>query len=483
MPKSAASVLYRPYAVETVNELLASLPDPDLILQAKGIRRHELRKLETDDEITAVLETRREAVIATPWRLEPFEGEAAEWLSEELTPHMESLLRGVWSAVPYGYSVLEVVYRKDGGRVGVSHISEKPIEWFQPTRDGQLILTLPEKGEHESVDLKHKFLLTRRNPTYRNPFGESLLSRAYWPWFFRHNGWRFWMNFLERFSDPLLMGKVYNPQDFVAAMQNLGLETVVGVGKDEDITAVTQSAAGEFERVEHALINRIQRLVLGQTLTSNVGDSGSYAAAKVHEEVRDDKRRADLRLVTNTAQRLIDSLWWLNNFAGDAPSFLLQDDTGLELERAERDSKLAKAGILKFTDQYLLDKYDLEAKHFEIPETKQPEPNPFERPKMDGEEGLFTAKLAANGQRFSPDQEMIEDLISNTIRRSRSPISKAKISKAILSAKDPQDLAEKLAKVYQGNDTTEFRELLERALFMADVTGYVTAEKRIGVRD
>jgi phage gp29-like protein len=469
-PKPKGAILYNPIAIETVLNELTRLADPDLILQANNLGRHELRKLETDDEIAAALETRREAVIATPWRLEPFEGEPAEWLAEEITDHMESLLRGAWSAVPYGYAVQEIVYRKAGGRIGIGHISEKPMEWFEPKTDGRLIFMPPNGGHPEPVDLTAKFLLTRRNPTYRNPFGEALLSRAYWPWFFRHNGWRFWMQFMERFAEPLLLGQVYSPADFVAAMQNLGMNAVIGVGKEEEVKAVTQSASGEFERVESALLARIQRLILGQTLTSNVGDAGSYAAAKVHNEVRNDKRRADIRLVTKAAQRLVDALWWLNGFTGAAPTIYLQDETGLETERAERDAKLVQAGIVKFTEQYLLDNYDFTKDHFEIPQGRPTPP-----------QGQGSFSLAANGQRFSADQEMVETLVDAALKQASSPIPADQIAKAIRNARNPDDLAERLAKLYAGNDAAEFRELMEKALYFADVLGYVTAEKRIGV--
>jgi phage gp29-like protein len=463
-------MLYRPYAIETVIGILTRLPDPDMVLQQAGLGRHELRKLETDDEIAAALETRREAVIATPWRLEPFDGEQAEWLSEELTPHVESTLRGAWNAVPYGYSVQEVVYRRVGGRIGIDFVSEKPMEWFEPKRDGRLFYTPPEGGVPEPVDTTAKFLLTRRNVTYRNPYGEALLTRAYWPWFFRYNGWRFWMSFLERFADPLLMGKVYSPEQFVTAMQSIGMNAVVGVGKDEDVSAVTSSAAGEFQRVESALITRIQRLILGQTLTSDVGENGSYAAAKVHNEVRDDKRRADLRLVTGVCQRLVNTLWRLNAFSGEPPQFILQDDAGLELERASRDATLANAGICKFTPQYLLDNYDLTDEHFEIPEGK---PN--------AQPGGFSAGFRT--QRYSADQQMVEEMVSGALDAAPSPIPPADLAREIRNAKSPNDLADRLAKLYMGQNALEFRELIERSLFSADVLGYVTAQKRIGVSE
>jgi len=178
---AVSSSLFQDVALEGVVASLAKLPDPDLILKQLNLGRHELRKLETDDEISAALETRREAVISTPWRLEPFDSEQAEWLWTELEPHMENVLRGAWSAVPYGYSVLEAVYNKqESGRIGIARITEKPLEWFEPLRSGELAYRDPAKSGAAGVivDSVFKFFLTRRNPNYRNPYGEALLSRC-----------------------------------------------------------------------------------------------------------------------------------------------------------------------------------------------------------------------------------------------------------------------------------------------------------------
>jgi phage gp29-like protein len=487
-----AATLYRPVAIEDVLNLLARLPDPDVMLAAKQLGRHELRKLEADDEISAALETRREAVLATPWRLEPYDSEPAAWLWAELAPHIESLLRGAWSAVPYGFSVLEAVYRPPAPgapRLGLAFVEEKPLEWFEPRRDNSLWYTAPNGGMPVAVDTTAKFLLTRRQPTYRNPYGEALLSRLYWPWFFRHNGWRFWMQFLERFADPLLLGRVpvrgvdagddqARLDAWVLGMQGLGFESVVAVPLVDgqgDLTAVTSGAAGEFEKVEAALLARIQRLILGQTLTSQVGASGSYAAAKIHNEVRDDKRRADLRLVTGTVQRLIDALWTLNTLPDAPPTFILQDDQGLETERAARDAQLVEAGVLTLTEQYLLSNYPFEPGDFTLPVAAPAPPVALRAPQIDRS---FAARPA---QRFTQDQQLVEDLTAAALAQAASPIDAATLRQVIGAADSPADLAERLAALYTGTEAGAFQDLLERALFTADVLGYTTAEQRLGV--
>jgi len=488
---SAATPLFHDIAIEHVLSLLSRLPDPDLILAQQGIGRHELRKLETDDEVSAAIETRADAVVSTPWRLEPFDSEPAQWLAGELEPHMEGLLRGIWSAVPYGYAVQEAVYRQ-GPRLGLARVQEKPLEWFEPRRDGNLWYTPPSSagvgsaGTPIPVDTDLKFILTRRKPTYRNPYGEALLSRIYWPWFFRHNGWRFWMRFLERFAEPLLLGQVANPEEFVTAMSGLGYEAVAAVGMDEKITNVTQSAAGEFEKIEMALGRRIQKLVLGQTLTSEVGDKGSYAAAQVHNEVRQDKKKADIRLVSGSVQHLVNALWRINSFAGDPPEFVMADDTGLEAPRAERDAKLVQAGVLRLTPQYLLNRYDFKEGDFAIPAQASPEPPGGEQmpSQAKGKAKPIKASLdfqgAAKPQRFTPDQAAVEALADAALAEAKSPVPVELIRAAIMAAKGPDELAERLAQLYGGEDMDGFQALLEQALFAGDVLGYVNAKQRVG---
>ncbi|MER2622417.1 MAG: hypothetical protein ABTS22_00570, partial [Accumulibacter sp.] len=82
----------------------------------------------------------------------------------------------------------------------------------------------------------------------------------------------------------------------------------------------------------------------------------------IHNEVRNDKRRADIRMTSHSGQALVDMLCAVNRWP--APKFLQADDSGLELARAQRDNLLS--GVLlnsgfKLSEGYFLDRYDLRA--------------------------------------------------------------------------------------------------------------------------
>jgi len=114
------------------------------------------------------------------------------------------------------------------------------------------------------------------------------------------------MQFVERYGDPLITGKVNSPQDFVKAAQENGFASVLAVGPDESLGVAAPTGGDGHQRLIAELDRRIQKVILGQTLTTSVDGKGSYAAAKVHDQVRQDKRLADLRLVRRTVQQVVD---------------------------------------------------------------------------------------------------------------------------------------------------------------------------------
>lgn len=488
---------YQQVATFRLFDWMAGIPDPDEVLRRTGRTRSDLRQLLRHAEVSQALETRREAVLATPWRLEDAKGTQAAFVEEELGRVVEQLVACAWEAVPYGYSVAEVVFARRGARIGIDRVHAPAFEWFRPIPDGS-VKFFPQDGSGGMQGLDcdpAKFLLTTRNGNYRNPYGEALLSVLYWPVTWSLQGWQLWLDFLETFGAPIVVGRTASYAQFVDAMATQGVKRAVGwqpVGDNESMETITASTPGEFERLEKALEGTIQRVVLGQTLTSDVGKTGSFAAAKVHNEVREDKRRADVRMVMRTVQGLIDTLWTLNGFAGEAPEFVMQDDTGLEKDRADRDAVLAEKLGVRFTPEYLVERYDLEEEDFTIvdptpavpaPGAPAADPNadpavdPNADPEAEGDvQQRAVATLAA--PRYTRAQQRIEDGVAQAlaaISQSSPGISDVDLQHVIRSASDPTDLVDRLTVLMSKSDPAEFRRVLERALFAADILGYAHA--------
>ncbi|PWF33023.1 hypothetical protein DBB30_29360, partial [Yersinia pestis] len=93
---------------------------------------------------------------------------------------------------------------------------------------------------------------------------------------------------------------------------------VISIGSEDDVNTVGTNFSGAgssaFEAFDTVLTRRIQKVVLGQTLTSGTDGTGSRALGEVHENVRMDKRNSDLRMITPTFQDIVDAICYLNGF-------------------------------------------------------------------------------------------------------------------------------------------------------------------------
>lgn len=499
-PKGPVARLFEEEAIDAVVQLMTRIPDPDEVLRKAGISRHRLSVLLYDDEISQACETRLDAMLRVPAHIYPAEGEQDK--SVEVTailePHLSTIQSGAWQARIFGYSVMECVYqRREDGTIGLEFVGEKPMEWFEPRSDGTLHY-YPASGGFGNglgvpVDQEYKFFLTRCKATYRNPYGEALLSRLYWPWYFRSNGWKFWGKFLERFGQPLLVGKSSDPGKMVAALLMAHSNAVIGVGRDDSVDAVGVPAGNSgqtFEVFEQATIRRIQKVILGQTLTSGTDGAGSRALGDVHNSVRTDKRDSDLAMIQPTVQRIVDAICKLNGWGRHLVEFA--DGTGLEKERSERDKNLHGVGV-RFTPEYILANYDLDAEDFTLvdattatdggaappraPSAVSASKQPGAYPRVVGQPSVSFSNHARNSK-FTKHQQQIEELADAVQTEPVYPINPEDVRRAILAATDPENLSERLfALIGDKVSEVEFRDALEKALYAADVLGYVAAEE------
>lgn len=340
--------------------------------------RSDLRIIEeSDDEVQQCIETRMDTLVGVDWRLEGGSEEVREWLTEQVKKHYDTIVRQAWQAKLFGYNVMERIWVKEEGRYIVQRLPEKPFEWFIPKRDETLwyrrttSIIMPVNGDlnGEQVDTNFKFLLTRNNPTWRNPRGKALLAYLFWPWFYRKATWQFWMQFLERNGQPLLVGKGPDPNAIATALALAVQDAVIGVPTGTEVEAIAPSNKGEaFNLAEDRLVRRIQKVLLGQTLTSDTATKGSGAKAlgEVHNEVRLDKTIGDLKLVGPTVQNYLDALRLLNFPSSRPVNLVYAIDRGLESGRANRDATMVNSGNIVFTEQYYQREYGFKDGDFKV---------------------------------------------------------------------------------------------------------------------
>ena len=123
-----------------------------------------------------------------------------------------------------------------------------------------------------------------------------------------------------------------------------------------------------YEKYLEFCNSEISKAILSETLTTEVTDKGTYAAAKTHRDILHHLVQGDKRLVEKTINKLIAMIWELNfpPFAGaDMPLFQLYAEDEIHKSLAERDKILQKQGVV-FQKEYFKRYYNLKEDEFEM---------------------------------------------------------------------------------------------------------------------
>ena len=117
-----------------------------------------------------------------------------------------------------------------------------------------------------------------------------------------------------------------------------------------EIKEASKSSSAEiYEKLIDKMNSEISKAILGQTLTTEVGATGSYAAANTHMQVRQDIIDADKKLVESVINQLITWIYELNYPNAEIPVFELYAPEDVDLTLAQRDKILSETGV-KFTN-------------------------------------------------------------------------------------------------------------------------------------
>ncbi len=362
--------------------LMRMLPDPDPILRKMGKGISALKELLTDSHLESVWGIRCSTVSGSDWFIKPGADdtrsiEAAKSFEDELrrldVPHiMEEMMQ----AVAYGYQPMETLWTPRGTQWGFKDIVGKPPEWFDFTKDNELVF---KTGVNSYENLpENRFLLIQHRDSYDNPHGVKVFSKCFWPATFKKNGFRWWTVFVEKYGGAFLYGKYPSNAsekfkgELLDALEQMIADAVAIVPEGSEITIDSMANKGGISSVHKEYIDsanaEMSKATLGQTLTTEVGAVGSYAASQTHNLVRQDLAAADRRRTSEGFNRLSDLHAFYNYGPDVSPSrFCFVKDEDLQSPRADRDVKLYSLGW-RPTKTYIAREYDMQDNDFEIQE-------------------------------------------------------------------------------------------------------------------
>lgn len=317
---------------------LSFLPNPDPILRKMGRSQDVYDAIIMDAHVIGELRPIRAGATTFNWKLsaggDAPEDLAALELAKQVfsrkpskTTNWSDVIWGMHQAILRGFTVHEVVWGVIDGFTVPIKVVDRPTRRFTFSTDNELrLLTATSPVEGIVVD-EYKFLLTQHMASFDNPYGVALLSCCFWPYTFKHNGFRFFVKFCEKYGIPWAIGKYpvgtgEKEQNALAnSLAQMVEDAVAAIPDNGSVELIEVSSAGNTlpqERLIDLCNREMSKALTSQTLATEIQGTGSYAAAKTHRNREQDVNLSDRQMDMDSMNTLLS---WITeiNFANAKP--------------------------------------------------------------------------------------------------------------------------------------------------------------------
>ena len=313
--------------------------------------------LDSDDALQSAVQVRKEALKHCLWSYaDGFPQPRADFYDALLKDRLSSWIDIFIEGKLYGFHFLQVLWELSDNTylpkdlVGYTNLDLRIVNRALQLFERDRVRELPE----------YKFI----NILYRRPKLHSILKYYVFYAIAINN----WAQFTETYGKPLRLGKYDNGIDskeltvLKNAVKSLGTDQSGIISKSTEIDFVDFAGKEGSKNLYESLCNfvstRVTKAILGQTLTTEHGNVGSFALGQIHNQVREDIMQADiedLQRFVNTILGYVDAV----NF-GSGVNIWLSLPKQIDLEkRMAVDSKLVGIG-LPISEDYFYDTYGVD---------------------------------------------------------------------------------------------------------------------------
>lgn len=344
------------------------LPNPDPVLKKMGKDISAYREILSDSHVGGCVRRRKAAIKGLEWRITPTGNEKTDEILTALFDRlpMSQIISEILDATLFGYQVLEVMWESKDGLLLPVAIVGKPQEWFVFDEENQLKLRTKENINGEELP-PYRMLLATQNATYINPYGLGDLSLCFWAATFKKGGFKFWLEFMEKYGSPWLVGKhprqaqTKEIDELLDSMETMLGTAVAAIPDDSSIGMLESASKGASSQVFDDFLryckSEIAIALLGQNQTTEA--EANRASATAGLEVTLDIRDDDASLVERVFNQLLSWICELNFSVDTLPTFELYEQESIDKLQAERDKLLTEIGV-GFTEQYIHRTYGFE---------------------------------------------------------------------------------------------------------------------------
>jgi len=279
---------------------------------------------EKDTHLFSILQTRKLAVSNKNWEIiaasdSERDKEIADFVRENFENlSMEDIFLDLLDAIGKGFSICEIMWDTSSLPYRI-----KSIDWchqknFIPNWsddgskrfEGFRYVTEDDPGGIELPERKFIIHVYKAKSGY--PERAGVVRICSWMYLFKNYDIKDWIAFAEIFGMPFRIGKyeVGATEDekkvLLDAVANLGSDAAAIIPSStliEFIEAIRGSSTDVYESLGNFCNKEMSKAVLGQTLTTDIGEHGSYAAEQGHEQVRQDIIEADGKAVQKTVKK------------------------------------------------------------------------------------------------------------------------------------------------------------------------------------
>lgn len=347
---------------------MSILPNPDPILRRAGKSDEVFDAIQSDAHVIGELRAIKADFLRFKHKLvvggeQPADQQAFELCMKVLEREPAAYTRWpdvFWSIAQStfrGLSVHEVVWEKQGDVILPKEVLDRPKRRIHFDGTGALRIVTRDNMIPGIPAERLYFLVDRHMPSYDNPYGVALFSSCFWPYTFKHAGFRWFVKFCERFGIPFPKGTYpvgaseESKQALTDALENL-LEAGYAAfeeGSTIDLVESTNMRSGRL--AQDVLIDlcdaEMSKALSSQTLATEQqqGGGGSRAATQTHADRASDVNEGDRDRIICT----LNELWkmvTLINFGPNAapPSSAFEGDTEATLERAQTYAVFIQSG-------------------------------------------------------------------------------------------------------------------------------------------
>lgn len=466
-----------------------ALPNPN-INREKLLESLELYdKFKIDPHVFSCIQSRSSASIAQNWELQYVNERTPEI---DLIEHMfkeldiEQIMRYMLQAALYGYQPIEIYWDFKDGLIQPVSMLDKPAWWFYFDNNNILYYDKQDDGGDPVPVPRFKFIICQHNAQYYNPYGESVLSKCYFPMKFKQGAFDLWARFIQKYGIPTLHGKMGDGaaskdsvDQIATALYNLAENGVVATTNGVDIISLeaSTSSSENFLSFVHFCNAEISKAILSQTLTTEQGSTGSYAMSQTHFDVRKDVIDADVKIICSGFNKLIEYICELNfPYIEELPKFTMYADIGIDKELAERDNLLFTGGYCTPTKKYLVRAYNFKDDEIDMTAPQNSESDTLDNPLPDNPDVPIDTTIPAvpaeePALAFAEQYNTEFDYLAEFDESTRALINS--IIDMIKNQTSLEKIQSTLIASYPEINTTAIESYIEKGMIAATMLGYL----------